>query len=306
MIFACVALIGCLGNSVFAARIDWGGGEETPAVIHIQSPAPVPQATQSKSVDSPLLNPALASERAPSDVFRVQFVTTKGYFTVLVNRSWAPKGVDRFYNLVKSGFYDNTPFYRIIDGYIVQFGVNSDPKANNAWIWDWSTDSAPANIPDDPRNESSQHNKRGYVSFALGGPNTRATVVFVNYADNSSKLDHLEIPGSKTSMDFMPVGVVTEGALPDGTWVKDGMMIVDALYKGYGRGFTEPSCNIPCDKSAPPSCTPKVCASPEQCSAGCQGPDQITLFKEGREYMQKFPKLDYIQHVGICGVNADC
>ncbi|MFQ5741757.1 MAG: peptidylprolyl isomerase [Acidobacteriota bacterium] len=150
-----------------------------------------------------LLDPSKAKLTAPSQ-FRVKFETTKGNFLVEVNRSWAPLGADRFFNLVKIGFFDDVAFFRVIKGFIVQFGLNGNPRVSAAWK------SAP--IQDDPVKES---NKRGSLSFAAAGDNTRTTQIFINYRDNV-RLD---------SMGFASFGKVVEG-----------MDVVDALYAEYGEG----------------------------------------------------------------------
>jgi peptidyl-prolyl cis-trans isomerase A (cyclophilin A) len=151
----------------------------------------------------PLLNPAKLTEKAPAK-YKVKLATTKGDFVVEVHRDWAPQGADRFYNLVKNGFYDNTRFFRVIKGFMVQWGIHGDPAVNTAWH--------EANIPDDPVKES---NKKGYITFATAGPNTRTTQVFINYGDNA-RLD-----GS----GFSPFGKVLTG-----------MNVVDALNGEYGEG----------------------------------------------------------------------
>ena len=123
-----------------------------------------------------------------------------------MHRDWSPNGADRFYNLVKMGFYDDVRFFRAIDGFMVQFGISGDPAVSSKW--------SSSNIQDDPAGK--QSNKRGYVTFAkTGAPNSRSTQVFVNYGDNS-RLD---------SGGFTPFGQVTQG-----------MDVVDSLYKGYGEG----------------------------------------------------------------------
>jgi peptidyl-prolyl cis-trans isomerase A (cyclophilin A) len=148
-------------------------------------------------------NPAALKDQAPP-VYRVDFDTTKGPFTVEVHRDWAPVGADRFYNLVKNGFYDNTRFFRVIEGFMVQFGVNGDPKVAAAWKG--------ARLKDDPVKVS---NKRTFITFATAGPNTRTTQVFISYGDNSN-LD---------GQGFAPFGQVVSG-----------MKVVDSLYSGYGEG----------------------------------------------------------------------
>lgn len=150
-----------------------------------------------------LSNPAALNAQAPA-VYKVRFDTSKGPFVIEVHRDWAPNGADRFYNLVKNGFYDNTRFFRVISGFMVQFGINGDPRISAQW--------RSANIPDDPVRQS---NQRGFITFATAGPNTRTTQVFINYADNRP-LDR---------QGFSPFGRVVSG-----------IEVVDSLYGGYGEG----------------------------------------------------------------------
>ena len=152
---------------------------------------------------SPPANPAALNEQAPA-AYKVKFDTSKGPFVVEVTRAWAPKGADRFYNLVKSGFYDNVRFFRVISGFMVQFGINGDPGVMARW--------RTAQIGDDPVTQS---NKRGTVTFAMAGPNTRTSQVFINFADNAN-LD---------GMGFSPFGRIVSG-----------MNVVDALNAEYGEG----------------------------------------------------------------------
>ena len=154
--------------------------------------------------DPALLNPSLAKAKAPGQ-FRVKFETTKGNFIVAVTRDSAPLGADRFYNLVRMGFYNDVAFFRVIDGFMAQFGIHGDPKVNEKW--------ESARIDDDPTRES---NVRGAITFATAGPNTRTTQLFINFDDKNSRLD---------SQGFAPFGKVAEG-----------MTVVDQLYKGYGEG----------------------------------------------------------------------
>ena len=134
--------------------------------------------TVTKEVNPALLDPSLATEQAP-EAYRVKLETTKGDVVILVNRSWAPDGADRFYNLVKIGYYSDVAFYRVIRGFMAQCGFNPDPKISAAW--------SRAKIADDP---VLQANTRGMVTFAMGGPNTRTTQFFINYADNSYLKKH--------------------------------------------------------------------------------------------------------------------
>lgn len=151
-----------------------------------------------------LLDPSLAKETAPAE-YRVKLETTKGPVVIAVHRKWAPQGADRFYNMVKAGFFERVAFFRAIDGFMVQFGMHGNPDVQKAWN--------AHQIPDDPAGV--QSNKRGYLTFAMRGPNTRTTQVFINYRDNI-QLD---------SMGFTPFGEVVEG-----------MDVIDSLYKGYGEG----------------------------------------------------------------------
>jgi len=148
-------------------------------------------------------NPASLNAQAPA-VYKAKFDTSKGTFVLEIHRDWAPNGADRFYNLVKNGFYDNARFFRVISGFMVQFGINGDPKVSALW--------QDADIKDDPVRQS---NQRGFITFATAGPNTRTTQVFIDFADNRA-LDR---------QGFSPFGRVVSG-----------MNVVDALYNGYGEG----------------------------------------------------------------------
>ncbi|MBN2319696.1 MAG: peptidylprolyl isomerase [Acidobacteria bacterium] len=150
-----------------------------------------------------LMDPARLNEKAP-DKYQVKFDTTKGEFVVEVTRAWAPNGADRFFNLVKNGFYDDCRFFRVLKDFMAQFGLNGDPKVNMEWYR--------ARIKDDPVDKS---NKRGYITYAMAGPDTRTTQLFINYGDNS--------PLDKDG--FAPFGKVIKG-----------MDVVDSLYNGYGEG----------------------------------------------------------------------
>jgi peptidyl-prolyl cis-trans isomerase A (cyclophilin A) len=150
-----------------------------------------------------LSNPAALKEQAPA-TYKVRFDTSKGTFVVQVNRAWAPQGADRFYNLVKNGFYDNVRFFRVISGFMVQFGINGDPAVSAKW--------REARIADD---RVAQSNKRGTITYAMAGPNTRTSQVFINFADNAN----LDASG------FAPFGQVIQG-----------MEVVDKLNAEYGEG----------------------------------------------------------------------
>src|SRR5476651_2164369 len=123
-----------------------------------------------------LKTPAALTEQAPA-TYKAAFETSAGKFVITVHRAWAPNGADRFYNLVKNGFFDNTRFFRVISGFMVQFGINGDPKLSPAW--------RNAKIQYDAVKQS---NKRGYITFATSGPNSRTTQVFINF-DNNAGLD---------------------------------------------------------------------------------------------------------------------
>jgi len=148
--------------------------------------------------------PAGAQEAAAPATYKVKFDTTKGSFVVQVNRDWAPLGADRFYSLVKSGFYDDVRFFRVVSGFMVQFGINGNPNVMAQW--------REKPVKDDPVKQS---NKRGYITFAMAGPNTRTSQVFINFVDNTN-LD---------GMGFAPFGRVISG-----------MEVVDKLNAEYGEG----------------------------------------------------------------------
>jgi peptidyl-prolyl cis-trans isomerase A (cyclophilin A) len=174
------------------------------AMLLAQTPpaAKAPAKAPGSGAPSPrLLNPALAKAKAP-DLYRVKFTTTKGDFVVEASRDSAPFGADRFYNLVRIGFFTNVSFYRVIGGVLIQFGAPPSPAVAKAW--------ASAPIHDDPVK---LHNVAGSLTFAMGGPNTRTTQLFINLQDNTQY----------DGMGFAPIGKVTEG-----------LDIVKSLYSGYG------------------------------------------------------------------------
>jgi peptidyl-prolyl cis-trans isomerase A (cyclophilin A) len=178
----------------------------TPTASPTPAAAPAPTPTPAAAPAGPgaaLRDPSRATEKAP-ERFRVRFETTKGPFVVEVTRAWAPRGADRFYNLVRAGYFDDVAFFRTISGFMVQFGIHGDPRVSAAW--------REARIPDDPVTQS---NARGTVTFAMAGPDTRTTQLFINFKDNAF-LD---------SQGFPPFGRVVEG-----------MSVVDSLYSGYGEG----------------------------------------------------------------------
>jgi peptidyl-prolyl cis-trans isomerase A (cyclophilin A) len=167
-----------------------GGTKKTPAT------------TAARAYDRALLRPALLKDKAPEQ-YKVKFVTTRGEFILDVTRAWAPLGADRFYNLVKHHFYDNASLFRVVPGFVAQFGISAYPAVTTAWKG--------TEIKDDPVTQS---NKKGYITFATAGANTRTTQVFINLVDNV-RLDR---------MGFAPFGVVEA----------DGMKVVEMFYDQYG------------------------------------------------------------------------
>ena len=150
-----------------------------------------------------LTKPANLKERAP-DVYKAKFDTTAGVFIIEVHAAWAPNAADRFYNLVKNGYYDACRFFRVVPGFMVQFGINGDPAIQRNWV--------NATIADE---KVTQGNTRGFVTFAKSSaPNSRTTQVFINFADNS----RLNRDG------FAPFGKVISG-----------MEFVDKIYAAYGQ-----------------------------------------------------------------------
>ncbi len=137
-------------------------------------------------------DPAKLTEKSP-ETFKAQFDTTKGKFTIEVTRSLSPNGADRFYNLVRSGYFKDIAFFRVVPGFMCQFGMHGDPKITAAWYQ--------ANIADDPVKSS---NTRGTITFAMGGPNTRSTQFFINFGDNS-RLDGSGFPSFGKVVEGMDV-----------------------------------------------------------------------------------------------------
>lgn len=151
--------------------------------------------------------PDAAVAKAP-DVFKAKFQTTQGDFVVEVHRDWAPNGADRFYNMVKIGYFDGVKFFRVVPNFVVQFGIHGDPAVSKKWM--------SANIKDDAVKES---NKRGFLTFAMSNqPNSRSVQLFINLRDN--------------------VGLDPKGFAPIGK-VISGMETVDKFYAGYGEGLTQ-------------------------------------------------------------------
>lgn len=177
----------CVGLALTAGALLVGCGWR--ARVPVPVPAPDP-------LDAP----------AP-DSFRVRFVTSRGLFDAVAHRAWAPKGVDRFYYLVRHGFYDDARFFRVIPNFVAQFGISPKPAANAEW--------AGRPIADDPVRHT---NARGTIAFARDGPASRTVQLFVNLRNNP-RLDTLSAFG------FPPIAEVTSG-----------MAVVDSLYGGYGEG----------------------------------------------------------------------
>ena len=158
------------------------------------APAPAPPAAEPKAEEK---------KAEPSDkVYKVKFTTTKGVFIVEVHRDWAPLGAQRFYELVKDGYYDESGFFRVVPNFVIQFGLAADPKMTKKWD---------KPIKDDPVIRT---NALGSITFATAGPNTRTTQVFINLRSNQ-RLD---------DQGFAPFGKVIEG-----------MNVVERIYAGYGE-----------------------------------------------------------------------
>jgi peptidyl-prolyl cis-trans isomerase A (cyclophilin A) len=166
------------------------------------SAAPKPAAPAAPAPNR-LLSPATLTAKAP-EMFKVKFDTTKGPVVLVLHRDWAPKGVDRFYNMTRNGFFTGVRFFRVMPNFMAQFGINGNPAVNDAW--------EKARLADDPPNGKS--NVRGILTYGTTGqPNSRGTQLFINYKDNS----YLDKQG------FVPIGEVVEG-----------MEVVDMLYADYG------------------------------------------------------------------------
>ena len=175
-----------------------------PAKAPKSSTKPAAKAAAEPVFDEALLKPASLNEEAPA-VFRAKFETTRGTFIIRVTRAWAPLGADRFYNLVKHGFYNGTSFFRVLPNFVAQWGISPRPDVTSAWN--------NAVLKDDMPTQS---NQRGRVTFATAGPDTRTTQLFINLANNA-RLD---------ANGFAPFGEVEAPGLP----------VVDAFFSGYGEG----------------------------------------------------------------------
>ncbi len=196
---------GLLTSAITFTLFALNAAAQTPGASGSQAPAKKPATAGTRthmSFDPALLHPATLKAQAP-ETYDVVFSTTAGDFTVHVTRAWAPLGADRFYNLVKHGFFDGEAFFRIVPGFIVQWGLSAHPQVNAAW--------QTATIKDDPVKQS---NTAGTITFATAGPNTRTTQLFINFGNNAG-LDR---------QGFSPFGTVT-----------DGMDVVQKLYGGYGE-----------------------------------------------------------------------
>lgn len=192
-------LVLCAAFAVSVVTVSSAGAQDQAKADEAASP---PAQTE-KPAPNPLQKPALANQKAP-EKFRVQFDTTQGKIVLEVNRAWSPNGVDRFYNLVEIGFYEDIAFFRVIPNFMAQFGIHGTPAINRVW--------QRATIKDDPVVES---NKRGMLSFAkTNRPNSRTTQIFINFGDN------LNLDG----MGFSPFARVVEG-----------MDVVDKIYQ-VGEG----------------------------------------------------------------------
>ncbi len=167
--------------------------------------APAAKAAATGSKNPALTDPSKAAEKAPA-TYTVKFETTKGDIFIDVTRAWSPVGADRFYNLVKIGYYDDTAFFRVISGFMAQIGIHGTPAVNKAW--------RPARIQDD-KDTPKISNKAGHVTFAkTGAPNSRTTQFFINFNDN----------GNLDRMGFTPFGKVRD------------MKTMLKIHSGYGEG----------------------------------------------------------------------
>jgi len=176
------------------------------AVIGVAVAVCACSSVQEKKAETTDASKSSVEKRPTPENFKVRLNTTKGVVDIDVHRDWAPRGADRFYELVQQNFYDDAAFFRVLKGFAAQFGINKDPKVTQLWN--------EMKIIDD---KAKQKNDRGMVSFAMRGPNSRTTQVFINLANNES-LD---------SSGFAPFGKVSD----------DGMQVVDKLYSSYGESI---------------------------------------------------------------------
>ena len=195
-----ILMVAELVLALMGACAAWAAPQATSTAKKTTTSA-APQTTAAPKSSASLLHPDSLKLQAPP-VFDAKFVTTKGDFVVEVTRSWSPRGADRFYNLVTYHFFDGAAFFRVVPGFVVQFGISPRPDVSRAW--------QNAKITDDPVTQS---NTRGMLTYATAGPNTRTTQIFINLGENAS-LD---------SMGFSPFGKIISG-----------MEVVDKLYAEYG------------------------------------------------------------------------
>jgi cyclophilin family peptidyl-prolyl cis-trans isomerase len=181
----------------------WCGAGSLSASAQSAPPSKAPAKASAAAFDAALLDPAALKEKAP-DTYDVKVTTTAGDFVIRVTRAWAPLGADRFYNLTRHHFFDGGSFFRVLPGFVVQFGLSAYPEVSKVWNQ--------ATIKDDAVTQS---NHKGYVTFATAGPNTRTTQLFINIGNNEG-LDR---------MGFAAFGMVSSG-----------MEVVEKLYSGYGEG----------------------------------------------------------------------
>jgi peptidyl-prolyl cis-trans isomerase A (cyclophilin A) len=198
-------LVAALAFAFFATSVaaQAPASSQAPAKKPATAAAKTTPKTTKSGPDPALLHPATLKAQAP-ETFQVKFETTAGDFTINITRAQSPLGVDRFYNLCKHHFYDGGAFFRVVPGFVVQFGLSTDPRVNA--VWDKAT------IKDDSGGK--QTNAPKTLTFATAGPNTRTTQLFINLVDNK-RLD---------GMGFTPFGEVT-----------DGFDVVQKIYAGYGE-----------------------------------------------------------------------
>lgn len=207
LVAGCALASVALTNGANAAAQAASSQTQTPAQSKATAGTTTAHKTAASAYDRALLRPALLAAKAPA-TYKVRFVTTKGDFVISVTRAWSPLGADRFYNLARHHFYDNASFFRALRGFVVQWGISAYPPVSAAW--------SHAPIKDEP---VVQGNKKGYVTYAKGGPDSRTTEVFINLRDNDVDPNNLD------KMGFAAFGEVTEG-----------MDVVEQLYNGYGDG----------------------------------------------------------------------
>lgn len=198
-ILIALAAAGVLAGAPLGAQTP--APQQTTPPVHHRTTHPAAHKPSAPKPD-PLLHPETLKERAPA-VFRARLTTTGGDIVVEVTRAWAPLGADRFYNLVKNGFFTDAAFFRVVPNFVVQFGLSARPEVSQAW--------EAARLKDDP---VTQTNRRGSLTFATAGPGTRTTQLFINLVDNA-RLD---------AMGFSPFGQVVQG-----------MDVVEKIYSGYGE-----------------------------------------------------------------------